>query len=129
MYTYQYIVYSCMFICIYIYKYICIHIYIHICTYSLCLLLIQYESHLTCEMCLILQSHNITSRPPLIYPDPTQTSHINPHLIHVNMLTLPRKTHTRERVDREREERERSRATERVVNAMHMCWCVLAGKR
>jgi len=32
----------------------------------------------------------ITSRPPLTSPDPTQTSHINPHLIHVNMLTLPK---------------------------------------
>jgi hypothetical protein len=57
---------------------------------SLCLLLNQSESHLTFEMCLILENHNITSRPPLTSPDPTQTSHINPHLIHVNMLTLPK---------------------------------------
>ena len=70
---------------------------------------------------------------------------------------LKKSTHTRERVDREREEREKSRATERVVNdtksvqlsvqephrqcmwqwqqnypntcALHMCLCVLAGKR
>jgi len=55
---------------------------------SVRLLMIQSESfdirnvpH-TCKVTII------TSRPPLTSPDPIQTSHLNPYLIHVNTLTL-----------------------------------------